>query len=328
MAMDMVENPASMGLDFDPSIFDQSMLSTVNWLPNEYFADPASEQGQSSGGPSQFSQQFPDNYTNRMSWHPPVIHANPMGISAPENFPQTPSGNISMGTDMGSPRRYSHVHSEASPLSGSVDSTKRSADYYVDGGGARLPKYRKKQTLWSTSSIDMASTNGSHRESNSRRFDFPSTHEIIMEELPDEATYSAPLIDSTTYNEICRNFLLLCRTDNPFFETFKSDNFPTAEDCNRYIVCYFDTFHAVYPVLHLPSFNPNSCYWLLAVAVIAIGCHGVNHSAADQLQAAFHEMIQRALHIEVFYIKFCLIMSNTNTVSRKKKIFLVKIPLN
>ncbi|KAJ5697636.1 hypothetical protein N7488_011320 [Penicillium malachiteum] len=298
ITIDMGVN-SDIGLDFDPSFFDPSMLSTINWLPNELFAGPPGDQGPSSRAPSQFSQPAPpDNFTFPMPWQPPVIRSNQISPSGPDNIPQTPSGDMSMGTDSVSPRRYSHVPSDASPHSESLDYTKRSADYYVDGGGARLPKYRKKHTLWSTSSADLASTTESLQEPASPRFNFPSTHNLGMENVSDEVRCAVRAIESTLYNEIYNNFLLLCRKENPFFESYESDNFPSAEDCSRYIVCYFDSFQAVYPILHLPSFNINKCYWLLALAVIAIGCHSSNDPAADQLTAAFHEMIRRALHIQ------------------------------
>lgn len=304
--IDMTGNP-ELGLDFDPSFFDQSMISAINWLPNELFAGPAaSDQGQCSRAPSQFSQPaLPENYMVHIAWQPPVIHADQISTSIPENISQTPSGNLSLGTDMGSPRRRSsHVPSEASPHSESVDSTKRSADYYVDGGGARLPKYRKRQTRWSISSADVNSTNESLYETNSRRFDFLSTHEVNIESISDELIYSVRKIESTTYNEIYRNFILLCRSENPFFEMFESENLPSAEDCSRYLISYFDSFQAVYPMVHLPSFNPNHCHWLLTVALVAIGCHSSSTPAADQHTAAFHELIRRALHVEVNYFAY------------------------
>ncbi|KAJ5945808.1 hypothetical protein N7454_002647 [Penicillium verhagenii] len=298
--MDMTENP-EINLDFDPSFFDQSMLSTINWLPIELFAGPtAGDQNQTSRAPSQFPQPtLPDSYIPHMAWHPPIVHADQISTSIPENISQTPSGHLSLGTDLGSPkRRPSHVPSEASPHSESVDSTKRSADYYVDGGGARLPKYRKRQANWSTSSAEVNSTKESFYGTNSRRFDFPAAHEVNMESISHEIIYSVRPIESTTYNEIYRNFILLCRSENPFFELFESDNFPSAEDCTRYLICYFDSFQAVYPMLHLPSFNPNKCYWLLTLALVAIGCHSSSSPMVDQHTAAFHELIRHALHVE------------------------------
>lgn len=298
MEIDMSGN-AEMTLEFDPSLFDQSMLSTINWLPNEFFTSASNEQSQLSGVPSQHPQPaVSDSYATRMAWHPPVINTE-QSPSMAENLSHTPSGHVSLGTDMESPRRYSHVGSEASPHSESVDSTKRSSDYYVDGGGARLPKYRKKQAPWSTSAVETAAVSGQLIVENiSRRYGFPSTHGINLDNVSEVAISVKP-IETNTHRELYRNFLLLCRTDNPFFEMFESENFPTAEECTGYLACYFDSFHDVYPILHLPTFDPSRCHWLLVLAIVAIGCHTSNIHDAHQCMDAFNEMIRRAIYVEV-----------------------------
>lgn len=299
MEMDMSGN-GEINLEFDPSLFDQSMLSTINWLPNELFTVASHEPPQLSGVPSQQPQPtIPDSYATRMPWHPPVINTGQVSPSLAENLSHTPSGHVSLGTDMGSPRRYSHVGSEASPHSESVDSAKRSSDYYVDGGGARLPRYRKKQASWSASAVDAATLSGQPvTADNMRRHEFPGKNEINLDNLS-EAARSVRMIDSNTHHELYRNFLRLCRTDNPFFEMFESDNFPTAEDCSRYLACYFDVLHDVYPIIHLPTFDPNRCHWLLVLAIVAIGSHNSGIQEVDQCRDAFHEMIRRAIYVEV-----------------------------
>lgn len=300
MDIDMTGNP-EMALGFDPSIFDPSMLSTINWLPNEFFAGPSSDQSQSSRAPQHFPQgALPDNYAARFTWQPSVINPDNISPSVPENNTHTPSGPLSLGTDMGSPRRYSHVGSESSPHAESVDSAKRSADFYVDGGGARLPRYRKKQTPWSTSSTDLPATTGQgFSENNTRRFGFPGVQEVYMENIPEEVLHSIRPLEAATYDELYRNFLLLCRNDNPFFEMFETENFPRPEECARYLACYFDSFQAVYPIFHVSTFDVNQCHWILSLAILAIGCHSSSVHDADQCTAAFHEMLRRAIHVEV-----------------------------
>ncbi|KAJ5160007.1 uncharacterized protein N7482_007011 [Penicillium canariense] len=296
--IDMTGNP-EMTLDFDPSLFDQSMLSTINWLPNEFFAGPANHEAPSSRLPLQVSQTIIlDNYAARIPWQPPVIHADNISSSIPENNSHTPSGHHSLRTDMGSPRRYSHVGSESSPHSESVDSGNRSADYYVDGGGARLPRYRKKQAPWSSSTDAAAVTEQALFENGARKFGFPNVQEIPMENISEKVLQFARPIEVTTYNEIYRNFLLLCRTDNPFFETFESENFPTTEESSRYLAYYFDSFQAVYPIFHILTFDPNQCHWILTLALLAVGCHSSSIHEADECTTAFHEMLRRAIYVE------------------------------
>ena len=289
---DMTSSSMDMGmaLDFDPSLFDQSMLSTINWLPNNFLTGASNEQSPSAKVSAQFSQPPLDAYTDRTAWQPPVINIDP---STYDNISQTPSGHRSLGTELGSPRRFSHVFSEASPNSEPVDSAKRSADSYVDGGGARLPKYRKKNNPWSTSSIDTSAF------IDARRFGFPSLQEIHVEHTSDEAMRSIRPIEQTTHDEIHRNFLLLCRNDNPFFEMFDSENFPTAEICTQYLACFFDSFQTVYPIFHPPTFDPNQCHWLVTLAIVSVGCHSSGIREIDQCSAAFYEMIRRAIYVEV-----------------------------
>jgi len=317
--MDMDGNE-DMTLDFDPSLFDQSMLSTINWLPNEFFTSDSNEQIQTPGVPSQQPQPVAsDSHATRMTWHSPVINSEQASPSMAESISYTPSRHISLGTDMGSPRRYSHVSSEASPHSGSVDSTKQSSDYYVDGGGARLPKYRKKQSPWSTSTVAaVAVSEQSISENTSRRHGFPNTHGINTDNIS-EVARSVPLIETSTHHELYRNFLLLCRTDNPFFEMFESDNFPSAQDCTGYLACYFDSFHDVYPIMHLPTFEPNRCHWLLVLAIVAIGCQTLVTHEAVRYRDAFHEMIRRAIYVEVSILSIHEVYLLTSPVSFDRK---------
>ncbi|KAJ5098472.1 hypothetical protein N7532_005473 [Penicillium argentinense] len=293
MDMNLAGNP-EMGLSFDPSFFDSSILSTINWLPNELFTP--SDQRQT---PSIVSQQYSqtataDGYTSRMAWQPPVISTRQMSPPLYESTSQTSSGHISLATDMGSPRNHSHVASELSPNAESVDSAKRSTDYYVDGGGARLPKYRKKQAPWSSSLAEATSIeNSKPLFVTQQSFGFPGVQDILMD-ISDVLTP----IEAATYDKIHDNFLLLCCNNNPFFENFDSENFPGLDECTRYIACFFDSFQTVYPMLHFPTFNPNKCHWLLTLAVVAIGCHFSNSREMDRCAVAFHEMIRRAFCVE------------------------------
>ncbi|KAJ5690250.1 hypothetical protein N7462_004642 [Penicillium macrosclerotiorum] len=300
MDIDMTGN-SEMTLEFDPSFFDPSVLSTINWLPNEFFSATPGDQPPSEV-PTQFSQPaISETYAARLPWQPPVINTDQVSSSIPEKASHTPSGPLSLGTDMESPRRYSHVGSESSPHSDSIDSSKRSADYYVDGGGARLPKYRKKQNLWSVASTDNPAGSGQNLHENIiRRFGFSGSQEPSVENLPPEdLLQSVRPIESNRYNELYCNFILLCRSENPFFESFESEYFPSAEECSKYIAFFFDSFQAVYPILHLPTFDANKCHWLLTLAIVALGCHSSSIRELDQSTTAFHEFLRRAIHVEV-----------------------------
>ncbi|CAI7567622.1 unnamed protein product [Penicillium manginii] len=298
MEIDMSGN-SEMAMEFDPSFFDQSMLSTINWLPNELFT--TRDQSQRPGAPSQYCQPpISNSYAARTTWQPPVIDTRQISPSLPGNAPQISSENMSLGPGLENHRRQSNVTSEASVNVDSVDSANLSGQYYVDGTGARLPKYRKKQTSWSISSIEAQNPGHSlpDSEGTPRKFGFPILCEIRVENISQDILRSLRPIDPFIYDKIYGEFLLLCRNDNPFFEMFESTHFPTADECNRYIAFYFESFQTVYPMLHLPTFDPNQCHWLLTLAIVATGCHCSGTPETDQCATAFHELIRRAFLAE------------------------------
>lgn len=212
----------------------------------------------------------------------------------PNAFFACTSGNIE------SPNQYSHALSETSPHTESVDSAKRSADYYVDGAGSRLPKYRKKHTPWSSSSVEPVDVGRQLLlEDSENRFDFPIISELQTDQTSEDVIRLGQSIKLSTYDEIYRHFISLCRHENPFFEIFQSERFPTAEECSCFIAFFFDSFQAVYPVLHLPTFDPNTCHWLLTMSIVAVGCHAAHMPEMEQCTAALHELIRRGIYVEV-----------------------------
>jgi hypothetical protein len=297
--MAMAHNP-EVSLEFDPTLFDQSMLSTLNWLPNELLPGPP-DQPQSTGVSPQYNTSLGQGaYYSGAVWQPPVVSAGQISPLRQGNVSQSPSVHVSLGTNMESPNQYSHPMSESSPHTESVDSAKRSADYYVDGAGARLPKYRKKHTPWSNSSVEPIDIGRQLLlEDSEHRFNFPAISEIRTDQVSEDVAHLAQRIGASTYDEIYRHFILLCRNENPLFDTFESDGFPTAEECNWFIAFFFDSFQAVYPILHLPTFDPNTCHWLLTLSIVAVGCHVSHISQMEQCTSGFHELIRRGIYVEV-----------------------------
>ncbi|KAJ5783004.1 hypothetical protein N7457_004778 [Penicillium paradoxum] len=297
--MTLVENP-EVSLEFDPTLFDQSILSTINWLPSELLSGTYGQAPQSTSVSSQYNQSLsPDAYFSRPAWQPPVINAGQISPSRAEQVSQTPSVHISLGRNVESPNQSSHVMNDLSPHAESVNSSKRSADYYIDGAGARLPKYRKKLTPWSRSSAEPVDIGKQLLvEDGERQFNFPRISEVQIDHVSEDVMRFAQQIELSTYDELYRNFTQLCRNKNPFFEAFDSENFPTADECNRFIMFFFDAFQVVYPILHLSKFNPNTCHWLLTLSIVALGCHVSHIPEVEQCTTALHEFIRRGIHVE------------------------------
>ncbi|KAJ5152345.1 hypothetical protein N7492_010640 [Penicillium capsulatum] len=288
----------SMALVFDSPLFDRSMLSTINWLPDELLTRAQSEFTSSARVPSQLSHPAPPGVPMAHgAWRPLIINSEQ---SIYESNPQTPSGYRSIGTDSGSPRRYSLLPNESSPNFEFFDLSKRSANHLVDSGDTRPPKYRKKYMSWSASPADNPPSAEEIRggDNHSIRLSFPPRHDMQMVNISDEVMRSVRPLQQGAYDVVYRNFLVLCRTPNPFFEPFESDNFPSVETCTQYLACFFESFLTTYPIFHLPTFDPNQCHWLVTMAIMAIGCHGSGIREIDRCTAAFQEMTRRAICAE------------------------------
>lgn len=292
--MTMASN-SGVPLEFDPAFFDQSMLSTINWLPSELLSGAPHGHPQSTGVPSQYSQSLsPSAYFSRTTWQPPVINPGQTSSLQPGRVSQTPSVQVSLG----SPNQYSHGISEPSPHTELVGSAKGSADCYADGAPFRLPKYGNKHTPWPNGSVEPVDTqllieDGEHR------FNFPLISGLRTNQIPEDITRFAQRIETSTYDEIYRHFVQLCCNETPFFEVFESERFPTVDECNQFIVYFFDSFQAVYPIIHLHRFDPNTSHWLLTLSVVALGCHMSQISEMEKCTIAFHELIRRGIYLEV-----------------------------
>ncbi|OQE10169.1 hypothetical protein PENVUL_c004G09538 [Penicillium vulpinum] len=297
--MTIANNPEAP-LGFDPAFFDHSMLSTINWLPGELLSGDPKSHTQSAGVSSQYTQSLsPGAYFPRPAWQPPVISVEQNSPFQPDRISQTPSVHVSLGKNMGSPNRYPPGISEPSPHTESVGSAKGSADFYVDGAPSRLPKYGKKHAPWSSSSAEPVDIGRQLLfEDGEHRFNFPIISELRTDQISEDITRVVQRIETSTYDEIYRHFVQLCCNETPFFEAFESERFPTADECNQFIIFFFDSFQAVYPILHLPNFNPNTSHWLLTLSIIALGCHVSHISEIEQCTTTLHELIRRGIYLE------------------------------
>ncbi|KAJ5049419.1 hypothetical protein NUH16_007937 [Penicillium rubens] len=209
--MTMANNP-EVPLEFDPTLFDQSMLSTVNWLPSDLLPGDPNGHAHSAGAASQYNQSLsPNAYFSRAAWQPPVINAGQVGSLQPERASQTPSVHVSLRNNMGSPNQYSHGISEPSPHTESVGSAMGSADYYVDGAPSRLPKHGKKHTPWPGEYVERVDIGKQLLvEDDEHRFDFPIVSELRPDQTPEDITRFTQRIETTIYDEIYRHFVQLC----------------------------------------------------------------------------------------------------------------------
>lgn len=296
----MVAHNQQLQLGFPQPYLDPAMASTINWLSNDLLLDTPGDRPTTDRHPPHSSQGGTiDSSLGQAPWLPPVISADQTSPSLPEHFYQTPSGNTSLGTDVDSPRNFPRDAAQSSPpQSRPCNASQLSADSYIDGGGARLPKYRRKQDpgLRSASLIDIRSQ--LHRTDGQYKFSFPTIQELKEETSSEKVAFNFQ-IEPAMYDNIYQSFIQLCCTENFLYPKFENNVFPSREALSQFIELYFDSFQTVYPILHGPTFNPNACHWLLTMAVSAIGSYSAGIDEQDNCSAAFHEFLRRAIHIEV-----------------------------
>ncbi|GMF77863.1 unnamed protein product [Aspergillus oryzae] len=287
----VVAHNQQLQLGFTQPYLDPAMASTINWLSNDLLLNTTGERPTGDRPPPHSSQGGTiDSSLGQSSWLPPVISAEQTSPSLPEHIYQTPSGNTSLGTDVDSPRHFPRDAAQSStPQSRPCNASQRSADSYIDGGGARLPKYRRKQDpgLRPASIVDvrfqLCPTGGPSK------FSFP-TIQGLREEISSEEVASKFQIEPAMYDNIYQGFIQLCCTENFLYSKFENKNFPPREALSHFIGLYFDSFQTVYPILHGPTFNPNSCHWLLTMAVSAIGSYAAGIDEQDNCSAAFSDI--------------------------------------
>ncbi|KAL4866353.1 hypothetical protein BDV12DRAFT_173097 [Aspergillus spectabilis] len=281
-------------LDFPPSLLGQSAVPTINWLSSDLFLESAPGQGLTSG-PSQhpFQAGVFDGTLNQTTWLPPVINTEPHGSSISGSFSQTPSGTTSLIGDVESPGHLPRGFRQPSQSGPS----KRPTDYSIDEPSERVAKHRQKQSLWATQNIESLDIFLKFQNSNSKpRFAFPPPHETQIDTVPE-----TPLdcnLDTSTYDQIHDAFSRLCCTDNFLYPKFETHYFPDAQGLSNFLNHYFHFYHALYPIFHTPTFNPNKCHWIVTLALAAIGSHSASFCEQNGTAMGLHEFLRRALCVE------------------------------
>ncbi|KAE8392769.1 C2H2 type zinc finger domain protein [Aspergillus alliaceus] len=290
ISMDMtIAQNQQLQLGYTQSYLDPSIASTINWISNDLLLDTTTDDSIGNYRPPYSSQGGTvANSLGQSSWPPAAVSAEKFSPRLPENFHQTPSGNTSLDTDVDSPGRFPRDAAQLStPQSRTCNASQRSADSYVDGGGARL---RPPARL-----IDIRSQ--LNQTGSQSRFSFPLIQGQRDEIASEEAALNCQ-IEHPMYDNIYKAFLQLCRTENYLYPEFETRNFPPVGTLSHFIRLYFDSFQTVYPILHSFTFNPNTCHWLLTLAVSALGCHFARMSDQNGCATAFHEFLRRAIHVE------------------------------
>jgi hypothetical protein len=161
-------------------------------------------------------------------------------------------------------------------------------ELYIDGDGVRLPRIRRPKSLRGER-MQLEMSTDDHA-----RLCFPPWSAFIAE-LEDESLRERTFLQRDTWDELRMRFHHYCLTPSALFPSFVSTQFPTRIDFDVMIACYFDSFHQILPLIHMPTAAFEPAEWLLALGVASAGSHFLSGSSQCQYTRALHEFLQRAL---------------------------------
>ncbi|KAJ0425509.1 fungal-specific transcription factor domain-containing protein [Aspergillus carlsbadensis] len=283
-------------LGFSQPVLGQSTVPTINWLSNDLFLESAPDQSLTSGSAAHpFQIGVLDGSLNQTTWLPPVINTEPHASSLSGSLSQTPSGTTSLVGDVESPGRFTRGLRQQS-LS-HLGLSKRPTDHGADETTERLHKQRRKHSSWSGQTTESLEIFLKFQSSNAKpHFAFPASQEAHGEPLPN--TSANCNLDPSMYDQLYDAFSRLCCQDNFLYPKFETESFPDARMISNFLQHYFQFCHHLYPMVHVPSFNPNKCHWILILALAAMGSHCAGVCEQNGTVTAFHELLRRALLVE------------------------------
>ncbi|KAF4472130.1 hypothetical protein FALBO_968 [Fusarium albosuccineum] len=124
---------------------------------------------------------------------------------------------------------------------------------------------------------------------------FPKLNASDEEILTSEAFSHVPDISEGAYKRITDFYLDQCG----WTETGELDSFPTRATLSALCQLYFEHFHPLIPVLHVPTFLPKHDTWILVIGIAVVGCQYSAISMAQDMAIALQELLYRALMSEL-----------------------------
>lgn len=255
----------------------ESNNSSLNWLPYDWTPDFQVGLGNTFGSPDEI--QSPDSGRTNRGTSLEFDHV----VNPPSIQHEIPPASL-------------HHNNHALPRSGDAQGvsspgshcTQSSGHYYVNGGGARLPRVRKAPY-----SIGLVLGNDSGDLDTA--FCFPDSDESLHLDVNPSSHRPLPL---HIYNEISETFSLTCIASNHYPE-FSGSSFPTLPLFDHFIQLYFDNFQSILPFTHQPSSDLSASHWLLILALAAVGSHYLGIEDSRIYSAPIHEFLRRAIQTVV-----------------------------
>jgi hypothetical protein len=281
--------------DFTLPVNEAAGFSTINWLPLSNLDHEQWDLG---------SLNFDDYPSIAIEGFlaQPTSHGRDLEYLDESNSQQgiitdqTTSGRIAraLSTDSrGAQTEYDSFPTPRSHSNHNTGSPSASSTYYVDGVGARGPRYGKLGRQNSTAGPGLGRPLKSSDRPQDVAFAFPVMAETQIPQLREILHNN---ISQELYHKLIHEFNQTC-------SYFISDYFPSLEIITLSIHLYFEHFHLTFPLIHRASFATQPSAWLLALATSAIGVLYLGTDDSRQCSDAFLELIRAVLERDDFLDK-------------------------
>ncbi|KAH8798621.1 hypothetical protein F5884DRAFT_138828 [Xylogone sp. PMI_703] len=202
---------------------------------------------------------------------------------------------------------YTSPHDESSQGANSTPS--KSSTYYVDGAGARDPRYgklKRRHHVWKNApSMSLKAL----IRPNNEHFSFQAAIEReLAHNITPQQRLSAP-----KYAIFCHDFKNLC-LDRA--QSFEEEYFPPAGILDLALHFYCAHFHSTFPLLHMPTLEYETLPLPLLLAMSAIGILYLGTPAGHHCGNALLEFARRSLDDEETTYHQAMILRSGSSPSR------------
>lgn len=222
------------------------------------------------------------------------------------------------------PGRRNSSHSPARSTGGSSNSSAESSGnnsgpgtsgrYYTTSfDGARIPFVRGTKRRRSFNVQSPAPDHHTHRpparsslfRDTSGVYQFPEIC-VPIDSLPPVAV-TGPAMDLKAYDRIADAFRQVCHGLGTTFVPFKTLAVPGPGHLNYFLQLYYEHFHPILPMLHLPTLRLGEDEWVLGLAAAAIGCRYADSEELLGFTRPMTEFLRRVVVMSVSVFLFSLL---------------------
>ena len=153
-----------------------------------------------------------------------------------------------------------------------------------------------------SSSTEQPASRSSLFRDSSGVYQFPEIC-VPIDSLP-PVPVTGPAMDLKAYDRIADAFRQVCHGLGTTFVPFKTLAVPGPAHLNYFLQLYYEHFHPILPILHLPTLKLNEDEWVLGLAAAAIGCR---YSDSEELLGFIRPMTEFLRRVVVMSVRFgCL----------------------